>query len=280
MLNVHSHADHIPMLAAMCQHNYEICVNSCLSSSHLMREVNVVEHLREYEDLEVEDENAITEEIIADWKFFSVSHFLTSAILSLNERLGAEYFKKEYDKLEQSEKIPDLSETSREDEHDEGIKEGVARAWNALFHEEENARDSPQSEEEVLSDFQGFLSERIFNHLAMLSRSSYARIGTYSIREELTMEVADKIGLGLYLHHKTSPTLRAESESVLLRLAKEFQCWLVDEHRGLFFTSWGVLCSDKSLLGKNALVMDPDVKESEGNVDSNAPAPICSESIA
>ena len=241
-----------------------------------------MEHLQEYEELGAEDENAITEEIIADWKFFVVPYDLTRAILSLNERLGSEYFKMEYERLDPTEKLPGLNNMSRGEKNDEDIRQGIETAWTTLFHGEEHAPDFTQSEEEVTSSFQGFLSERIFNHFAMLSRSSYAKTGTYSIREEMTIEVAEKIGLGMYLHHKTPPNLRTETEDVLLRMAKEFQRWLIDERRGLFFATWGALCSrvNKRLLGddfKNAVVMEPDVTDAEGIVDSNATASVCSE---
>lgn len=238
-----------------------------------------MEHLQEYEELGAEDENAITEEIIADWKFFRVPNDLTREILSLNERLGGEYFRMEYEQLDLPEKTLDLNQTSRDDRDDKDFKEGIEPAWKTLFHGEEHGGDFTQSEEEVVSEFQGFFSERIFNHLAMLSRTGYAKTGMYSIREELTMEVAEKIGLGMYLHHKTPPNLRAEAEKLLLRLAKEFQRWLIDERRGLFFASWGALCSDRGLLGddfKSALVMEPDVRESETIVDSNEES-VCSE---
>ena len=241
-------------------------------------EDNVVEHLQDNDVVE-EDKNAIADEIIAEWKFFVVPVDITRAILSLNERIGSEYLKMEYEKLG----LPinedrDIDDSLGDLKSDGDIREGLDRARKILFHEGEHANDFTQPEDEILSSFQTLFSERIFNHLAMLSRSRYASEGTYSILEELTIELAEKIGLGMYLHHKTAPDLRAEAERILFRLALEFQRWFIQKHQCLFFATWGALCTVETweALGgdyKNAVVMETDVDDPQ-SLDSDGLASI------
>lgn len=181
----------------------------------------------------------VAAEFLEEWKFFAPSTDLTRAILQLNDELGGEYFDREYEKLAAVE--GDITA------FEEPIKDGNWFRWlfqqvsEILFHRgEERAERSVQSEEEAVSFFQAFISERVFNHLAMLSRSHHAKRGKpFSIREELTKGVAEKIGLGLYLHQKTPPDLRAKAEEVLLWLAREFQCWFIEEYGGMFNATWG-----------------------------------------
>ena len=213
-----------------------------------------MEHL-EYEDLNYVDEEELVEQLISDWTFFLPSAELTSLILSQNDKLGSEYFSKEYKTFR----------TSVPEQTDENIlAQSLHKAADILFHE--SVESSRQSEEEIIATFQAFFSERIFNHLARLSRTPYAKTGIFSINEELTIELAEKIGLGLYLHEKTSPQLREETEEILLKLALEFQRWFLHAHRGVFFAIWGSMFSvDKKGLRDeiqgNSIVLIPDVKE-------------------
>lgn len=213
-----------------------------------------MENLQEYEEGHVE-EDELLEQLISNWIFFSPSPELTKLILVQNDKLGSQYFRQHY----QTGAGP-----AAEDSHN--LLQGLQKAFDILFHKSEQRRFKDQSEGEIISGFQAFFSERIFNHLAMLSRTPYARSGTFSIREELTIELAEKIGLGIYLHEKTSPDLRDETEEVLLRLAREFQHWFIEAHRGVFRTVWGSLLSvDKEDLREqipdNSIVLVPDVDE-------------------
>jgi len=216
-----------------------------------------MEHLQEYEGLNYVDEDEIVEQLISDWTFFLPSVELTSLVLSQNDKLGSEYFAKEYQAFR----------TSAARHIDQNILvQRLQKAAGILFHELNTAESPRQSEEEIIATFQAFFSERIFNHLARLSRTPYAKTGTFSIKEELTIELAEKIGLGLYLHEKTLPQLREETEEILLKLAFEFQRWFLDEHQGVFFALWGPMFSvDKKDLREkiqgNSIVLVPDVKE-------------------
>jgi len=213
-----------------------------------------MEHLEEYQEERIE-ENDLVEQLISNWTFFSPSPELIRIILLQNDKLGSDYFHKHYQSG-----IDSIFEDS------ENPLQALQKAADILFHRSGLREPESQSEGEIISGFQAFFSERIFNHLAMLSRTPYARSGTYSIREELTIEIAGKIGLGLYLHEKTSNDLRDETEKILVQLAREFQYWFVKEHQGIFHTVWGsILSVDKeSLRGEicdNSIILVLDVEE-------------------
>jgi hypothetical protein len=220
-----------------------------------------MEYLQEYEERESAEEEALVEELISDWTFFEISSDLTKTILALNDELGSDYFRSEYDKLTtqggEDSDYEDLVEDT------DSLNEQSQQVSEILVHDEKRAE---QSEDEMASFFQAFLSERIFNHLAMLSRSRHARKGkTFSIREELTKEIAEKIGLGLSLRHETPSALRSKTEKALIALAFEFQCWLTEKHRGVFFTTWGSIYSVKKKRAfdddsENILILEPDVE--------------------
>ena len=212
-----------------------------------------MENLEEYEEIYVEEDDLV-KQLIAGWIFFLPSPELTKLILSQNEKLGSDYFKKQYHiGTESAEAVS------------ENFLQGLQKAFEILFHKSEQKESGSQSEEEIISGFQAFFSERIFNHLAMLSRTSFARSGVFSIREELTIELAEKIGLGLYLHEKTSPDVRDETEKILLRLAGDFQYWFIEQHKGIFRTVWGSMLSVdmedlREDISDNSIILVPDVE--------------------
>lgn len=212
-------------------------------------------NVQEYDEVYVDDEYDLIRQIISDWIFFSPSPELTILILGQNDKLGSDYFRKHW---------PTVAGPA--EDHSKNLLSGLQKAFDILFHKSDQKESQPPPDTEIISDFQAFFSERIFNHLAMLSRTSYAKNGTYSIKEELTIELAEKIGLGLYLHEKTSPELRDETEKVLLQLAGEFQSWFVNEHQGIFRTVWGSMLSvDKKDLRAgipgNSIILVPDVED-------------------
>jgi len=212
-------------------------------------------NLQEYEEEVHVEGDELVEDLISTWIFFSPSLELTKLILELNDKLGSQYFRQHYQ--------PGTGPTA---EDSQTFRQGLQKAFDILFHKSEQRKFEDQSEEEIISGFQAFFSERIFNHLAMLSRTPYARSGTFSIREELTIELAEKIGLGIYLHEKTLPELREETEKVLLRLAWEFQHWFIGVQNGFFSTVWGSLLSVdredvREQVPGNSIVLVPDVDE-------------------
>ena len=212
-------------------------------------------------------EKDIVEEVFTTWRFFIPSPGLTRDLLRLNDDLGEAYFEGEYEKLVAG----DARGSSEGPVKDINWFKGLYRRVSGiLFHREGEAAESGEkSEEEETSFFQSFIAERVFNHLAMLSRSRHARNGgSFSIRDELTKEIAEKIGLGLYLHQKTSPELRSEAESVLLRLAGEFQHWFIKKKSGEFTTSWGRMCAVGNYIAlegesRHPLLLRPDVEMAE-----------------
>lgn len=209
--------------------------------------------IQEYEEQRVADDDLV-EQVISNWIFFSPSAELTRLILLQNDKLGSDYFRKHY-----RGGIDSILTDSR------NPLPSLHKVADILFHRSGQKEPESQSKEEIISGFRAFFSERIFNHLAMLSQTPYARSGTYSIREELTIELAENIGLGLYLHEKTSNDLRDETEKILVQLAREFQYWFIKEHQGIFHTVWGSIFSlDKQDLRKeitdNSIILVPDVE--------------------
>ena len=248
-----------------------------------------VETVEETEELVEEQsvEEAVVEGLLAGWKFFAPKHELTRELLLLNDELGDAYFEEEYDRLP-VEGVPKgrnrrgsralgrglekLARSGGGGDEEEPIEDGNWFRWlyqqasGILFHGDEGAaRRREQTDDESVEFFRAYVSERVFNHLAMLARSRHARKGgSFSIRNELMREIAEKIGLGLYLHEKTAPQLRSQGEEFLLRLAGEFQQWLVKEQRGVFVTTWGgIHVPNKKLFdlpdGYDTLMLTPDV---------------------
>lgn len=217
----------------------------------------------------VEDDyvNGLFEEL----KFFAPSPDLAQDILRLNDELGKAYFDNEYEEIATNAEpapVPEVEPIKDEN----SFREFFKNVANILLHnDEEDSQRPEQSEEAIIAFFQAFIAERVFNHLAMLSRSSYAKRGhPFSIRDELTKEIAEKLGLGLYLHQKTSVELRAAAEDVLLRLAVEFQHWFMEKREGRFITTWGsIYASGLDIVrGDNSthfLILIPDVETGEAH---------------
>lgn len=184
-------------------------------------------------------EETVVEHFLARLRFFPPSTETAERILRLNQELGDDYIEKEFAALPESDRNPVQSDEFGAD--GSWVSGVVKRASAILFREDESSSEQPRlSEEEVISLFRKTLSERIYNHLAMLSRSPHAKKGyLFSIKEELTEEIAEKIGLGLYLKPGTPAHLREDAGSALLNLACEFQVWLVDVHKGRYAAPWG-----------------------------------------
>lgn len=220
----------------------------------------------EEDDLE-SAEIAFVAELFHRWEFFVPSPNLARDTLRLNDELGDAYFDAEYAAADAGEgDHPSKGPLKDVD----WIRWLFGQASSVLSHGEEETVRRWESEEEMLSFFRASISERIFNHLAMLARSRHAaQGGAFSIREELTAELAEKIGFGLYLHPKTSPDMRARAEGLLLRLAGEFQHWLVEVKGGASENMWGIIYAagrrvvrigDDSL----HLILTPDVEAGAG----------------
>lgn len=205
----------------------------------------VMTEQRRGEALTIEDEDVI-DALVDEWKFFRPTVNLVKQILQLREELGDSYLKKEYESL----KAQTAGAESNEDVEITSVLVEQAEKKSSLrliFSQMSSIlglggqRGSNHSDEESVALQQNLISEKIYNHLAMLARSPRTIRGeAFSIRKELTQGIAEKIGLGLYLSSETDDELRQETEKVLLRLADEYQKWFLDNRRrGAFEATWG-----------------------------------------
>jgi len=197
---------------------------------------------------ETERQEKYIDDRIKSWTFFPPSRPLIQDMLRLQECLTDGYLDDEYRRSREagSEKISsEHEEDVRAVESQAAKKHGlellirrVASAFGVAQREE-----SKESLDEQITQHQIFVSERIYNHLAMLGRTPGTMIGEpFSIREELTARLAGKVGLGLYLSPGIENELRQEGESVMLRLAGEYQDWLLEKtQEGPFETTWGYI---------------------------------------
>lgn len=210
----------------------------------------------------------LLESQLSQWRFFEPPAPIVEQILELNERLVESHLEHEEQSLKDQEEPID-SDVAEEPSR---LNQFFAEAADILFHDRGNdQRDNMVNSNQPITYFQSIIGERIYNHLAMLSRSPHAKEGgTFSIREELTEELAGKIGLGLYLRLNTDDELRKETNYVLLNLALEFQNWLLEERREVYFAPWGVVCTPnkgkalKDLNDRPRLLLSPDVETSLG----------------
>ena len=211
----------------------------------------------------------LVDALIEEWKFFIPEAPLVSRILTLREELGDNYFEHEYKSFEaQASKLEshaDLQEASAQLEKGSPRKGVLQHLFDQVAQVFGFANDeSPGTESVAL--YQSFISETIYDHLAMLGRSPGTMRGhPFSIRRELTEGIAEEIGLGLYLTPEISEDLHDRSEKLLLELAGDYQSWLLDDERqGTFETTWGYICTSdrelpKKLRDSHPLILIPDV---------------------
>lgn len=219
--------------------------------------------------LETETEpDHLVDALIEEWKFFTPKEPVVRRILALREELGDSYLEQEYQSFEKQasdlESNADLQEASALLEKNSPRKGLFQQLFDQVstifgFAGEEDSRN------ESVALYQSFVSETIYDHLAMLGRSPGTMKGhNFSIRQELTEGIAEEIGLGLYLTPEISADLRNQSEIVLLQLAGDYQKWLVEEQQGMFETTWGYICSSNRELtdemrNSHPLILIPDV---------------------
>jgi len=204
---------------------------------------------------------------LAEWRFFPPPEDIVREILRLSDKLvdnHLDYETAQEEDLElEGEEINELA-----DKNPSWFREVFNEVSEILFHgSKESQRDDFENGTESISYYQSLVGERIYNHLARLCRSSYARRGgSFSIREELTDEIAGKIGMGLYLRLDQNDELRQECNRVLFYLALSFQNWLI-ERKEVYVAPWGIICTPDTsetqphLHGQPRLIMTPDVKE-------------------
>ena len=207
-------------------------------------------------------------EVFKDWKFFLPPPEVTRNILRLNREFGEDYCaRREARLIEREGSIVEAEDDFKTTEDVNWLQTIADQVAEILFHGDAEKERPSMSPDEAIGFFPKFIAERIYNHLAMLSRSAHVKNGDiFSIREELTVEIAGRIGLGLYLSKRTPEWLRQETEVGLNDLAYEFQDWLVNTRKGVYTATWGVICSaakarevvDEGISTK-PLIMEPDV---------------------
>lgn len=203
----------------------------------------------------------LLEQQLAKWKFFPPPADIVEEILELNEKLVDNH-------LNQEEGLESDARESNElaDQDGRWFKRVFKEASEILFRDSGRPVGNGSDEGESFSYYQSVVGERIYNHLAMLARSPYAKQGgSFSIREELTEELAGKIGLGLYLRLDENDALREKCNRVLFNLALSFQNWLI-ERKEVYPAPWGIICTPRKsemlpdLHSQPRLIMTPDVE--------------------
>lgn len=217
-------------------------------------------------------QNAV-DDFLSKIKFFPPRIETAARILQLNQRLSDDYVERELESL------PEGDSDLARDERSEGgtvggwLKTVMDRVSVVVFHEDDpGSEEDALTEGEVFSLFQKTLSETIYNHLSMLSRTPHARKRRpFSIMEELTEGIAEDIGLGLYRRAGTPDHLREEAKSALHDLALEFQEWLLKQGSGGRYTPpWGLVCSEEAKRDEDEaefsaiVLLNPDVQARAG----------------
>lgn len=183
----------------------------------------------------------ILEFLLKEWKFFLPAPEVTSNIVRLNQEFGDDFDKRREQRVREREGI-DWDHFDLPDDDDPNFQRVVDRLSQVVLHRSDDY-SIPMSHQRVVEYYSKFLSERIYNHLAMLADTPHAQEGgTFSISEELSSGIADRIGLGLYLSSRTPEKLRLDTADCLNELAFDFQNWLVQEKEGWYPTTWGAIC--------------------------------------
>ena len=223
-------------------------------------------------------EEELIDVLIENWKFYRPSAPLVQHILRLREKLGERYLDNEYSRnrakqsdIESDKESKDIQEVESELTKKNGFELAIKYVAGILGVSSQHENTQPaDSSDEAITQHQGFISERIYNHLAMLGRTPRTlRGGAFSIRKELTEGIAEKIGLGLYLSPRMNKELRKETETVLLEMANEYQEWLLEKtQEGPFETTWGYICVANQKLSKEQqstypLILNPDMAKTK-----------------
>ncbi len=218
------------------------------------------------------DEEEVIDALIREWTFFLPSERVVANILALREDLGDNYLDREYESIStnsvRSESDEKAVEVASQLLSEAPKKNGLVRLFSQLAEIIGlDPNDNRASQGDSVALYQSFISETIYDHLAMLARTPRTRRGEpFSIHKELTEGIAEKIGLGLYLADSTSDRLREETERVLLQLAGEYQNWLLDwERQGTFQPTWGNIYATAKEISEEEraarpLLLDADVE--------------------
>lgn len=200
------------------------------------------------------------EKVLENIPFYPVPQSISNEILELSESMNDAYLEKEADRV---------IEKEGGGQEDEVIK-GSGDPWHsrligglskALFHSSEE--EPPMPDEEFRAVFQKEIAERIYDHLAMLTRAGYEEGDEpFSIMDEFTRMMAGKLGLGLSRSENIGEELKHRAGLVLHKLAWDFQSWLILEHAGQYSAFFGEIYTsvpEKMPANGKLLVLAADV---------------------
>lgn len=187
-----------------------------------------------------DSDESLVEDFFARLEFFPVSLESALRILVLSQELSDNYIDNEIATLARTELTSAEQKVLVVDKN--WMSDIIKKVSGILFHEEPSvSEDISLSEEEMVPFFQKSVSQKVYNHLNMLSYTPHALSGKpFSITEELTDGIAENVGLGLYNDPETPATLRENGGKALLDLAWEFQYWLL-QRGGYYPAPWGVI---------------------------------------
>lgn len=181
-------------------------------------------------------------EFLNSVRFFTTPRPIAQKILLLNQELGDSIIDGEIAALSSGQTPP--SEHQVFERNETWVNSIIRKISSVLFHEEEPSPEQADVAGEELSFFQKTVSERIYDHLSLLSLSPHAKSGrAFSIKEELTDGVAEDLGLGVYRQTQIPAELRKRTELALHDLAGEFQHWLTEDRGGVYSAGWGEIRS-------------------------------------
>lgn len=175
-------------------------------------------------------------------RFFTTPRPIAQKILLLNQELGDSIIDGEIAALSSGQTPP--SEPHVFERNETWVNSIIKKISSVLFHEEEPSPEQTDVAGEEVSFFQKTVSERIYDHLSLLSLSPHAKRGkSFSIKEELTDGIAEDLGLGVYRQTQIPAELRKRTEVALHDLAGEFQRWLTEDRGGVYSAGWGEIRS-------------------------------------
>jgi hypothetical protein len=209
-------------------------------------------------------EDVGVEEFLNSVRFFTTPRPIAQKILLLNQELGDSVFDSEIAALSSPQTLP--SEQPVFERNETWVNTIIKKISSVLFHEEEPSPEQADVAGEEVSFFQKTVSERIYDHLSLLSLSPHAKKGKpFSINEELTDGIAEDLGLGVYRQSHIPEELRRRAELALYDLAGEFQRWLIEDRGGVYSTGWGEiratsLRNEASPSSRAVIWLEPDVQ--------------------
>ena len=212
-------------------------------------------------------DDVTVKEFLKSVRFFTTPRPIAQRILLLNQELGDRIIEGEIAALSSGQALP--SEHQVFERNETWVNSIIKKISSVMFHEEEPSPEQSDEAGEEVSYFQKTVSERIYDHLSLLSLSPHAKSGrSFSIKEELTDGIAEDVGLGVYRHPQIPEELRSRAEIALHDLAGEFQRWLIEDRGGVYSAGWAEiratsLRNEASPPSGTVIWLEPDVQQQQ-----------------